>query len=57
MQVGTYTFDADVAEVMDVLGGSVKVKFPGSDAWKVYEAGMRFEVPVYVSFTVEVDPS
>lgn len=56
MQVGTYTFDADVAEVMDVLGGSVKVKFPGSDAWKVYEAGMRFEVPVYASFTVEVGP-
>ncbi|MAW40325.1 MAG: hypothetical protein CMF27_05320 [Kiritimatiellaceae bacterium] len=55
MQVGTYSFDTGVAEVMEVLGGSAMVQLPGSDAWTVYEEGMRFEVPAEATFALKVD--
>jgi len=55
MLAGDYRFDTAAAEVMEVLGGSARVKLPGSDAWALYEPGMSFEVPADSAFELEVD--
>jgi uncharacterized protein YaiE (UPF0345 family) len=55
MLAGDYRFETVMAEGMEVLGGSARVKLPGSDAWVVYEPGMSFEVPAASAFELEVD--
>lgn len=54
MQTGEFSFDTDVAEVMEVLGGEMEVKLPGSTDWKTYKAGESFDVPANSNFKLVV---
>ncbi len=54
MLAGDYTFSTAAEELMEVLGGSMEVKLPGSDDFVNYEAGSAFSVPGESSFVVKV---
>ncbi|GFE58953.1 pyrimidine/purine nucleoside phosphorylase [Geobacter sp. AOG1] len=54
MQLGEYTFNTGVAEVMEILAGELDVKLPGSDQWDRILGGESFEVPANSSFTMKV---
>ncbi len=54
MLAGEYTFDTAAAEVMEMLGGEMDVRLPGSDEWKTYQAGESFEVPANSKFDLMV---
>ncbi len=54
MLAGEYTFDTAAAEVMDMLGGELDVRLPGSTQWKTVKAGETFEVPADSSFDLVV---
>ena len=50
MLPGEYTFQTADAEIMEVLGGSMEVKLPGSAEYVTYKEGDSFEVPAHSSF-------
>lgn len=50
MLPGEYTFSTGDKEIMEVLGGKMEVKLPGTDCYVLYESGTRFEVPKNSSF-------
>lgn len=54
MQAGDYSFDTGAAEIMEMLGGEMDVKLPGSEDWKTYKAGEAFEVPANSKFDLMV---
>jgi len=54
MLPGTYEFSTGVAEVMEVLAGSMRVLLPGSNEWRTFAAGDRFEVAANRSFSLEI---
>lgn len=54
MQPGDYTFDTGVAEVMEILQGSLAVKLPGSEEWQPVKAGESFDVPANSTFSMKV---
>jgi len=54
MLAGEYTFDTAAAEVMEMLGGEMDVRLPGSTHWKTYKAGESFEVPANSKFDLVV---
>lgn len=54
MLAGEYSFETGAAEVMEMLGGEMDVKLPGSTQWKTYQAGESFEVPAHASFDLVV---
>ncbi len=54
MLAGEYSFDTGVAEVMEMIGGSMDVLLPGSTHWKTYKAGESFEVPANSKFDLVV---
>ena len=54
MLVGEYTFDTAAAEVMEMLGGEMDVRLPGSTHWKTYKAGESFEVPANSKFDLVI---
>ncbi|WP_372794160.1 pyrimidine/purine nucleoside phosphorylase [Pontiella sp.] len=54
MLAGEYSFDTGAAEIMELIGGSMDVKLPGSDVWKTVEAGESFEVPANSKFDLVV---
>ena len=53
MLPGTYHFNTQSPEVMDVTQGSCKVKLAGEPAWREYKAGQSFNVPGNSSFDIE----
>ncbi|HKQ31135.1 MAG TPA: pyrimidine/purine nucleoside phosphorylase [Burkholderiales bacterium] len=53
MLPGTYHFNTQAPEVMDVTQGSCKVKLAGEQAWREYKAGQSFNVPGNSSFDIE----
>lgn len=53
MLPGTYDFNTDAPERMDVTQGRCRIKLSGSD-WKEYRAGEYFDVPGNSRFTIEV---
>ncbi len=55
MEPGKYTFPTSSEEHMNVVVGSMKVKLPGEDAWKVYGKGEKFVVAPNKSFDLELD--
>lgn len=54
MQAGEYSFDTGAAEIMEMIGGGMDVKLPGSDEFKTYKAGEAFEVPANSKFDLIV---
>lgn len=54
MLPGTYTFNTDAPERMDVTQGRCRVKLDGANQWQDYRAGQSFDVPGKSRFTIEV---
>ena len=54
MMAGEYTFDTAAAEVMEMLGGEMDVRLPGSTQWTTFKAGESFEVPANSKFDLVV---
>jgi len=54
MLAGDYSFDTAVAEVMEIIGGEMDVKLPGSDEWQTVKAGESFDVPAHSKFDLVV---
>lgn len=47
-------FNTGEPEVMELVEGSCRVKFAGSEAWQTYGAGQSFKVPGKSYFDIEV---
>jgi len=54
MLPGDYSFNTGVAEIMEVLAGSMDIKLAGSDQWNTYSAGSSFQVPANSKFDLQV---
>jgi purine/pyrimidine-nucleoside phosphorylase len=54
MMPGEYEFGTGSREVMEILGGEMKVLLPSREEWQVFEAGQSFEVPANSSFKLEL---
>ena len=54
MQQGTYNFNTDAAETMEIMLGECRVRLKGSDDWHIYSEGDSFEVPANSFFDIEV---
>ena len=57
MLAGEYSFDTGAAEVMEIIGGEMDVKLPGSDEFKTYKTGESFDVPANSKFDLVVKES
>lgn len=55
MLPGDYEFSTGAPEVMEVLGGSMKVLLPGAADWQVFAEGESFHVPGDASFKLVID--
>lgn len=53
MLPGTYTFNTDAPEVMELIQGRCRVRI-GDAGWQDYEAGQSFTVPGNARFDIEV---
>lgn len=47
-------FTTGAPEVMEVTGGTCKVRLEGESDWKTYSAGQKFSVPGNSAFDIEV---
>jgi len=47
-------FSTAAPEVMEITGGSCRVRLKGEEAWNTYGAGTRFSVPGNSSFDIDV---
>ncbi len=54
MYPGSYHFNTDKAERMEVVAGHCRVKIAGQSQWKEYGQGQAFEVPPGSGFDIEV---
>ena len=54
MYAGTYTFNTEAAERMDIIAGTCMVKLAGEDETKSYQAGTHFDVSANSSFDIEI---
>jgi uncharacterized protein YaiE (UPF0345 family) len=54
MMPGEYEFGTGSREVMEILGGEMKVLLPDHEEWQVFETGQSFEVPADSSFKLEL---
>jgi len=52
---GTYKFNTDAPERMEISAGSCRVKLAGDAEWQTYNEGSFFEVPGKSSFEIAVD--
>jgi uncharacterized protein YaiE (UPF0345 family) len=52
---GTYKFNTDAPERMDITAGSCRAKLAGEKDWKTYTAGTFFKVLGKSSFEIAVD--
>ncbi|HEY8241110.1 MAG TPA: pyrimidine/purine nucleoside phosphorylase [Kiritimatiellia bacterium] len=52
---GTFKFNTDVAEQMDILSGVCRVKLPKETAWKAFTAGTSFQVPAKSLFEITLE--
>lgn len=53
MLPGTYTFNTDAPEVMELIQGRCRVRI-GDAAWQEYAAEESFRVPAQARFEIEV---
>jgi len=54
MLPGTYHFNTDAPERIDVQQGRCRVKRAGESAWSEYRSGDSFDVPGRSSFDIDV---
>lgn len=54
MMPGTYRFNTQAPEVMDLTQGSCRVKIGDDPNWVTYQAGENFSVPANSHFEIEV---
>lgn len=47
------TFNTGAPEIMEINGGSCRVRIAGESEWKTYGAGQQFSVPGNTSFDIE----
>lgn len=52
---GSFTFNTDAAERMDITAGTCRAKLAGQSQWTTYAAGSGFSVPAKSSFEIAVD--
>lgn len=52
---GSYKFNTDVPEVMEITVGPCKAKLAGESEWKTFAEGSKFEVPGKSYFEIAVD--
>lgn len=52
---GSFTFNTEAAERMDILAGECKVRLKGETGWKTYAAGTLFQVPAKSAFDITVE--
>jgi hypothetical protein len=55
MLAGEYDFGTGAPELMEVLGGEMRVRLPGADGWRTFREGERFEVPGNSRFQLVID--
>lgn len=51
---GSYHFNTDSEELMEVTQGACKVKIDGSDEWNSYSNGESFRIAAKSGFDIEV---
>lgn len=51
---GTYYFDTDAPERMDITAGTCKVRLDSEDKWTDYAEGESFDVPGKSGFEIDV---
>lgn len=51
---GTYHFDTDAPERMEIIAGNCRVRVDGSDTWTDYAEGETFELPGKSGFEIDV---
>ena len=54
MLPGEYEFNTGLAEIMEVLGGSMDVLLPGSNEWQTFGEGQSYNVPANSSFKLKI---
>ena len=54
MLPGTYEFDTENRELMEILSGKLSLKLQNDQDWKLIKDGMDFNIPKNSSFKVEV---
>ena len=54
MLPGEYSFNTDVAELMEILAGELSVQLPGSEQWLAIKGGESFAVPANATFNLKV---
>lgn len=52
---GTFHFNTEAPERMDILAGDCRVKMAGATGWTDFAAGSHFNVPGNSSFDIAVD--
>jgi uncharacterized protein YaiE (UPF0345 family) len=52
---GTYKFNTQAPEKMEITGGTTRAKLAGQNEWKTYPAGTAFDVPGNSYFEIAVD--
>jgi len=48
------TFNTGAPEIMEINGGSCKIRLAGEEGWNTYASGTSFSVPGNSSFDIEV---
>lgn len=54
MLLGSYTFNTDEPELIEVTQGKCRIKIGDSGKWDDYGAGQKFSIPAKVRFDIEV---
>lgn len=54
MLPGTYRFNTQASEKIDVLQGMCRVKIANQQGWSDYQAGQSFDIPGSSAFEIEV---
>lgn len=54
MAVGEYVFSTSEFETMTVVSGTLRVKLPDADDWRMFEVGQTFTVDANQTFNVKV---
>lgn len=52
---GSYHFNTDAPERMDIIAGSCRVKIAGGSSWTDFPAGTHFNVPGKSGFDIAVE--
>jgi uncharacterized protein YaiE (UPF0345 family) len=52
---GSYRFNTDAAETMEIVAGQCRVRHAGDETWTGYAAGSSFKVPAKSSFEIAAD--